>query len=547
MHLKHVSLSVLALAASAAAQRILEVEPNDTAATAQVVVPGNHVVGSLLAAEQDWYTFTLAAAGQVRCFSSGGVDVEIHIFDSTGTVKHAWNDGSSNADAGVTLAAGTYAARVNGYTTTTAGAYNFDLAVNPTNTPTVVEGAEPNDTFATATPVVLGDLVSGALSGPTDIDGFSFTITERSVIQIDVSDDSMSPQLDDTSLAFWTSADALISSTTGTSFSHRATLTSLSGGGATGVYAPGSYYFRVYTTTTPSPGYTGTGNYTIRTKVVSLPTAPAGVEGAEPNNTVATATPLALGVPMDGNITAGDIDWYSISLTGPTLMTFITVDGPATAITDTTIRLRDATGATILSSATTGGTGSHARMVITSNVAANYIVEVAGGLATSAGNYQLQCGSTNPNFVTAAYTVGTGGCAGTAGTPALAAELGTTGDKPVLGATHVARGSLCPAGAPVITMLGLSNTFANGGTVPLPYDLGGLGAPGCFVRVDPLATGFVIASGTGDFFWETSLPGIPGLRGLIYYQQFAVIDAGANVLGITTSNICTALTGDRYL
>ena len=128
--------------------------------------------------------------------------------------------------------------------------------------------------------------------------------------------------------------------------------------------------------------------------------------------------------------------------------------------------------------------------------------------------------------------------------PSLQPELN---DKPVLGSQFVLRGSLVPAIALVITMIGFTDETANGGTVPLPFALAPMGAPSCFIRVDPVSTNLVLADATGGFLWIMPIGSQLGLRGIRFYQQFLAFDPAANALGVTVSNLLRSTTGDRYL
>src|SRR5688572_32099306 len=101
MRITTTSLCLAALAANLAAQKVAEVEPNDTAATAMPVAHGMHIMaGYATAADEDWFSFTLAAPGQVHLHTvaTGTLslpqsrDNRIAFYDATGTTRLAWND-----------------------------------------------------------------------------------------------------------------------------------------------------------------------------------------------------------------------------------------------------------------------------------------------------------------------------------------------------------------------------------------------------------------------------------------------------------------------
>lgn len=121
------------------------------------------------------------------------------------------------------------------------------------------------------------------------------------------------------------------------------------------------------------------------------------------------------------------------------------------------------------------------------------------------------------------------GCVGTAGTPNLTALSGT----PMLGTTFTAQLSNLPASSLALVTTGFSESSF--GAVSLPFDLTPLGAPGCMILVSPDIATLVINSG-GTAPWTLAIPNNPALSGLGFLNQGVVFDAGANALGLTTSN-----------
>lgn len=172
MRLLTALLSSLALAPSLLAQRIPEVEPNDTNATAQAIPVGAQIDCTLAAANQDWFSFTVASATRLRVHTSGlttGADTRIALLDSTGTVYLGIDDDArgsttSNFASDITLnvAAGTYMVQVVGFNSTSAGGYSLEVGEL---TPVVYDGTEseaaPGGNDAVATAIPTGTLGTG--------------------------------------------------------------------------------------------------------------------------------------------------------------------------------------------------------------------------------------------------------------------------------------------------------------------------------------------------------------------------------------------------
>ena len=76
------------------------------------------------------------------------------------------------------------------------------------------------------------------------------------------------------------------------------------------------------------------------------------------------------------------------------------------------------------------------------------------------------------------------------------------------------------------------------GVNSIDLDLSLLGAGGCSLLQDALPDGVVLPTstdGTGTISWAIPIPNDPLLLGVTVYQQWAVFDATANPLGVTTS------------
>jgi hypothetical protein len=310
--------------------------------------------------------------------------------------------------------------------------------------------------------------------------------------------------------------------------------------------------------TNPNP----TGRY--RLEYIEMPMNTGGVipEGAEPNSTVATATPLAQGQRGIGNIsisTGPDAnDWWGpIVLSSPAVLMFQTAQTGATPIQDTTINIRNydpILNALGPASAATSGNildpTSHARGTFLFNLAPNtYYLEVVspGTAATQAGDYALELSIAQNNpYVAGAYafaTVNTS-CLGSNGQrPTISTD--NTRELPVLGTTFSRTLGAMQPGAVFFVLQGLDFHFANGGTTPLPFNLAFFGAPNCSIHVDPAVSTLGIGGPAGTAVLNQATPPVLALRGLPIYEQAAVLDLPANPLGLTVSNYARQILGER--
>ncbi|MBK8097353.1 MAG: PPC domain-containing protein [Planctomycetes bacterium] len=553
---------LLALATPLLAQRVAEVEPNNTVAQAQIITAGTQITANLQAGEQDWFTFTLAAAAEIHLQTSGNfavnpsVNTAVLLYDATGATRLAWDDGarSSHSDVGCNLQPGTYTCLVVGATGTIAGDYGLDFLVYPAATIQTVESAEPNHspmTGGTPTPITLGDAITGDLSSPTDVDWFTFAITGQSVVQAICYDDGGVPQLDNTRLSFYQETSPGVWAAFGTSStlatSHRSFLLAHPTTLAAGNYAIEVSAGAAAAGTAPL-NYTKTGAYGLRTRLIALPATNTVGEAPEPNNSTTTAAFFNVGDAALGNCSGqNEGDWYGFAVNGPTTLVAITADAPGspTPITDTTIRLLDVFG-NFITSASSGGASSHARLITTIPQAGLYFLEVQGGLFAATGDYILYTGSVDPMFVPASFRAeppSTNACPGSnALRPALVVA---SGEVPQLGSTFVVRLHNTLPNAVAIPFFGFSRDFANGGLLPLPYDMTQNGAPGCFLRVDPLTSILLVTDGAGIGYFEALVPTFLGLRGLPLFTQSLQLDMPLNTAGFSMSNDARMLVGDR--
>lgn len=553
----------LTLAASAAlhAQTTVEVEPNNTVATAQQIQFGQQVLANLSAGDEDWFFFTLTTTAEVHAQTSGNnavnpsVDTCVVILDATGTQVLAFNDNQrgNHSDCGLTLVPGLYTVKVFGKLATTAGDYGLDLVQLPAATNVTTEGAEPNGNPATAgvpTPFVPGGVLRGDIATAADEDWFTFAVANPSLFQCFLQDDGLAPQMDRSRLSLWVEGPpgtwtTLGASTVGTT-SHRV----LNYQHAQ-LLQPGNYALAVLSggsgTTAPFT-YSGIGNYGVRTLLIDIPGTTVVTEAPEPNNTLNTAALIPPGAIATGTITASsppEGDWYLFSVSAPTTVVAMTANGANTPITDTTVRILNQAG-TAVATGSTGGASSHGRVIYTCPVAGIYFVEVAGGTISAGGDYVLYFGAGPALALGATFRQeppSTNACPGSnALRPAL---LTASSEVPQVGTTFVLRLQNALPNALAIPFYGLSNTIANGGTVPLPYDLSTSGAPGCFLRVDPEVTTLGIADGSGVLLNTLLIPATVGLRGLTLYGQALLLDPLNNQLGISMSNDVRLVLGDR--
>jgi hypothetical protein len=255
---------------------------------------------------------------------------------------------------------------------------------------------------------------------------------------------------------------------------------------------------------------------------------------------------MAIGDMAIGNCSgSNEADWYQIVVPGPTTIGVMSDNGSPMPLTDTTVGLYDIDG-TFITTASSGGPSSHGRLIFTIPQGGIYYISVAGGVFAATGDYVLYTGYAQPMTVSSGFSQqppSTNACPGSnALRPAITVA---SSESPQLGSTFVMRLQNALPNAVLLPFYGLSKTMANGGAVALPFDMTVLGAPGCFIRVDPAVSTFTVADGSGVASLDIPVPGVLNLRGLPIFLQAACLDLPNNPLGLSMTNDVRLLVGDR--
>jgi hypothetical protein len=130
------------------------------------------------------------------------------------------------------------------------------------------------------------------------------------------------------------------------------------------------------------------------------------------------------------------------------------------------------------------------------------------------------------------------GCISTGRTAAISATGGSTMNWPSGTGTLTVTGSQLVANGAIVNVLGFDRT--NFGAVPLPFLLPGSDtAPSgaCYLYTDLWVVGAGAATASGTSTYSLPVPATNDLHGLVTFSQIFGLDAPANPLGITSSNL----------
>jgi hypothetical protein len=289
-------------------------------------------------------------------------------------------------------------------------------------------------------------------------------------------------------------------------------------------------------------------NYRLELLVQPMHTGATVPEGAEPNSTAATATPLAPGQVGTGNIslnTGTDVsDWWGpFTFNGPRVITYQTTQGAGSPLLDSTIIVRDGVTGAALITVMSGNiltTTSHARSTTIGSLPLTFYLEVMspGAAAGQSGDYRLEVSSIDVlPYVSAGYAIFAANTAcGIVPRPVLSTQF--TNERPTLGTTFSRSVGVTPASAPCILVQGFV-------ALPTAFDMTPLGAPSCTVNVTPTTTTFFVADPSGTTILNQNTPTSLALRGLPVFEQVAVLVPAANALGIQVTNFARQILGER--
>lgn len=392
----------------------------------------------------------------------------------------------------------------------------------------VNEGPEPNDftgvpTFMTCGSRIEGDLAAG------DYDYYQIAVGAPTLVKAYTSIGPNTTLRTDTLLEIRDAMDMLLAEDDdagqGTSSYVGCYITT-----------PGIYYIVVR-------GFAATtaGTYTMDV----MCTSSVVVEGAEPNSGAAAATPATCGSEHHGEITASDDDWYAIVHPGGNLVVSSGPGGPsvppsAIALEDTIVEIYDV-NSVLVGASDDEGESLYSSVALTNLAAGIYYAKIQGFGAADIGWYSLRIGCGEPGQSEAQIGPGVGtpvGCAGTAGVPTLTARSTNTTStgtrvRPRIGTTFSLDVSNLPPLSLVVNLTGLAT--------PPAFDLGPLGAPGCFVGVSTDLTAITFASATGTARSWIFIPNVPAFIGTPLHWQTASLSPAHNVLGIATSNVLSGV------
>lgn len=402
----------------------------------------------------------------------------------------------------------------------------------------VAESAEPNASPATATVLACAHQGEGHIS-PGDADAWRFDLSMASDVAIHVTSRGARPA----ALGGTSAEDLLLElyeidgvTLIARNDDDRSRAPSACGffPSLTDLTLPaGSYLARIR-------GYDALefGDYSIDL-VCSSPTTPApgcatlsiGSGEIEPNDTQATATPLAACTIQFGALaTASDRDVWRLDILSDSEVTLDLEPDPTqpSPLVFGAVRLQDPVSGETLAVDVANGAASAS--VLQSLRPGTYFVEVTAG-AGSPGHYRLVCNQRlSPGLADVAVDLDSAACVGSSGVPLRWALR--KNEWPRVGSTF----GLDIAGAPPVVVV-LAEFFVP--TNP-PIDLAILGAPGCrllvtfgFEPIQAVAT----TAGEAEFSFLVE-PGSNAL-GLVVYLQAAGLDVGANGLGVVFSDRAT--------
>jgi len=276
-------------------------EPNNSIATAYPIPCYDQFTSVIgVTGDVDYYRFSLTEQSIVTILCQANIDSEMWLRDALGS-QIAYNDdlafGVFDSAIQQTLAAGTYHIEIRRKNDGGTDTYILSLGCQATG----VDETEPNGTIATADPMTCGLPVKGIGAQAGDIDYWTFTISEPTILRIVL----LAGSIADIGISLRDSNDSPIGS-------------SASGHGA------GQLVLR---------NFVGAGTYAVRVSRNALPydspytltafcQAESQLDEVEPNNTLATASMISCGETRRGVISPAstDVDYWRFTISESTFV-----------------------------------------------------------------------------------------------------------------------------------------------------------------------------------------------------------------------------------
>ncbi len=351
-----------------------------TTATTGVLAVGGAATGSVeTSGDSDWFAVTLAAGATYRFdqspASGSALSPQVKIYSGSGVLLGTGTAGSGGASQ-------------LSYKATTAGTYYVSAGATNTSTGNysvaAVLTAAADDyaaTVATTGKLTVGGAATGSVETAGDADWFAVTLAAGATYRFDqspASGSALSPQV-----KIYSGSGVLLG--TGTAGSGGASQLSYKATTA------GTYYVSAGATNT------STGNYSV----AAVLTAAADDYAA----TTATTGAVAVGGSSAGTVeTAGDADWFAVTLTAGATYRFDQAPSAGSALS-AQVKIYDGNGALLATGA--AGSGGTSQLSYKALTGGTYYVS-AGALNTSTGGYSVAAVLTAApdDFASSAATTG---------------------------------------------------------------------------------------------------------------------------------------------
>jgi hypothetical protein len=245
--------------------------------------------------DADWFSFTPESAGLLVAETDGETDTVLELYRYN-TLLRANDDVENNpnarieyfVDPGVKYIIKAEGIRLAGAAENERGPYRFRIRLEPMPNDT----DEPNDTLKQATPIGIGDTVTGYFLTPDDVDWYTLAAPEAGRLLVYTSGTM------DTLLEVYDNREELIASDDDGGYQGNAKL-------VTGISGAGPVYIRVN-------AYQGaTGRYYLHTQFMG----PVKPDPFENDDSLANAKDIQPGTSQERNFTdASDVDWVRLQI-----------------------------------------------------------------------------------------------------------------------------------------------------------------------------------------------------------------------------------------